>query len=301
MLEKLPLNLSTTYKPVLDYLRSRYRGFRLFAQSFVKNRGAVAGLLFVCLMVGIALFPQQIAPHDPSALGASPFQAPVASHWLGTDDLGRDVLSGVIHGARTSLIVGFFAAGIGMLIGTAIGSISGYFGGRIDDLMMRITEIFMVLPRFFLAIVIVAVFGSGLEKVVFVIGILSWPTIARLVRSQFLWLKDQEFVQAARSIGMSTTQIIVSEILPNAIPPAIVAGSLEVARAILLEAGLSFLGLGDPNVFSWGTMLRDAQAFLRRAWWMAIGPGIAISLLVLAVNLMGDGLNDALNPQSEDR
>lgn len=280
---------------------ARLRGFRLFAERFSNNKGALVGLIFVLFAGVIALAADVVAPHDPFMLGAMPFQPPGVEHWFGTDDLGRDVFSGIIFGARTSLIVGFTAAAIGVVIGVSIGAIAGYSGGKLDEFLMRLTEMFLVLPRFFLAIIIVAFFGSGIDRVIFVIGILSWPTIARMVRAQFLWLKEQEFVGAARSLGMSGWKIVMSEILPNAIPPAIVVGSLEVARAILLEAGLSFLGLGDANVFSWGTMLRDAQSFLQRAWWMAVGPGVAISLVVLAINLFGDGLNDALNPRSQER
>lgn len=280
---------------------SRVRGLQLFAQRFARNRGAVLGLICVCLVALVALFASELAPYDPWALGRDAFVPPGPPHWMGTDDLGRDVLSGVLHGGRASLTVGLAAAGMALVIGVSVGSVSGYSRGIVGDALMRLTEMFMVVPRFFLAILIVAFFGSGLEKVIFVIGILSWPTAARLVRAQFLWLREQEFVEAARSLGMGRVAIMLSEILPNALPPAVVAASLEIARAILLEAALSFLGLGDPNVFSWGTMLRDAQPFLRRAWWMSVGPGIAISVVVLAFNLVGDGFNDAMNPRSQER
>jgi len=286
---------------LLGPLRSRGRGLRLFAQRFARNRGAVVGLIVVCVVALIACFANVLAPYDPWVLGSQPFVSPTSAHMMGTDDLGRDVLSGVLHGGRASLTVGLAAAGMALVIGVSVGSVSGYSRGILGDVLMRLTEAFMVVPRFFLAILIVAFFGSGLDRVIFVIGILSWPTVARLVRAQFLWLREQEFVEAARSLGMGRTGLIVSEILPNALPPAIVAGSLEIARAILLEAALSFLGLGDPNVFSWGTMLRDAQPFLRRGWWMSVGPGIAISLVVLAFNLVGDGFNDAMNPRSQER
>ncbi len=285
----------------LGSLGSRGRGLWLFAQRFARNRGAVVGLIVVCVVALIACFASILAPYDPWALGSQPFVFPTSAHMMGTDDLGRDVLSGVLYGGRASLTVGLAAAGMALVIGVTVGSVSGYSRGILGDVLMRLTEAFMVAPRFFLAILIVAFFGSGLDKIIFVIGILSWPTVARLVRAQFLWLREQEFVEAARSLGVGRTGLIVSEILPNALPPAIVAGSLEIARAILLEAALSFLGLGDPNVISWGTMLRDAQPFLRRAWWMSVGPGIAISLVVLAFNLVGDGFNDAMNPRSQER
>ncbi len=221
---------------LLRSLGSRGRGLRLFAQRFARNRGAVVGLIFVCLVMLIASFADVLAPYDPWALGTEPFLSPTSAHMMGTDDLGRDVLSGVLYGGRASLTVGLAAAGMALVMGVSVGAISGYFGGIVGDALMRVTEMFMVIPRFFLAILIVAFFGSGLEKVIFVIGILSWPTVARLVRAQFLWLREQEFVEAARSLGMGRTGLIVSEILPNALPPAIVAGSLEIARAILLEA-----------------------------------------------------------------
>ena len=277
------------------------RGFKFFARRFARNRGAVVGLVGVCLISLLAIASGLVAPYDPHDIVAKPFQAPSGGYWMGTDDLGRDVLSGVIFGGRASLMVGLVSAGMAVVIGVVIGAVSGYYGGKLGDLLMRLTEMFMVVPQFFLAILIVAFFGSGFGKIILVIGILSWPTVARLVRAQFLWLKEQQFVEAARSLGMSAPGIILGEILPNAIPPAIVAGSLQIARAILLEASLSFLGLGDPNIFSWGTLLHDAQPFLRQAWWIALWPGLAISIVVLAFNLVGDGLNDALNPRTQER
>lgn len=280
------------------WIRGMDRWF--FAQRFAKNKGAVIGLVVLCLAVLIALLADFLAPYDPMALG-SPFLPPGQPHWLGTDDLGRDILSGVIYGSRTSLVVGVLAAVLSLIVGVIVGSISGYYGGKLGDLLDRVTEMFMVVPQFFLALLIVAFFGSDVKGVIFVIGILSWPPIARLVRAQFLWLKELGFVEAARSLGMNSITIIMGEIMPNAIPPAIVNGSLQIGRAILLEASLSFLGMGDPSVVSWGTMLHTAQPFLRNGWWMALFPGIGIAVIVLAVNLAGDGLNDALNPRSQER
>ena len=183
------------------------------------------------------------------------------------------------------------------VIGLTIGSIAGYFGGRADNVLMRITEMFQILPQFFLAIIVVALFGSSLWNIVFVIGILTWPVTARLLRAEFMTLKGREFVDAARALGMSDFDLITREILPNALPPIIVNASLQISGAILLEASLSFLGLGDPDAMSWGIMLHNAQEYFNRAWWMAAFPGLALFATTLALNLTGDGLNDALNPK----
>jgi peptide/nickel transport system permease protein len=228
-------------------------------------------------------------------MAATPFVAPGPSHWMGTDDLGRDVLSGVVHGARTSLRVGFLATCIALTIGGAIGSLSGYYGGRIDGLLTGVTEWVLVIPRFFLALLLVAIWGASTWNIIVAIGVLSWPLTARLIRAEFLALKEREFVMAARAVGSGDGAIITRQILPNALAPVVVNGSLEVGNAILLEAAMSFLGLGDPRTVSWGSMLFNAQAFFRDAWWMSVFPGLAIFLVVLSLNLIGDGLNDSLN------
>lgn len=242
-----------------------------------------------------------LAPLDPFATGPSSFAPPSARFPMGTDDLGRDIYTGVLHGARVSLGVGFIAAAISYLVGVLVGAISGYYGGKVDDILMRITEAFQVMPVLVLALVIITLFQPTLWNIAFTIGILAWPGTARLVRAEFLSLKEQEFVEAARSIGYSNMNIVFREILPNAIPPAIVNTSLQVANAILLEAGLGFLGLSDPNVMSWGFLLRNAQRFLRHGWWLSVFPGVSISLVVIGLNLVGDGLNDALNPRLKQR
>lgn len=270
-------------------------------RRFARHRGAVAGGVALALVAAAAVLAPWIAPHDPQSLAGSPFMPPGPQFWLGTDNLGHDVLSEILHGARISLAVGVLAAASSTLIGVAMGAVAGFFGGGVDALLMRTTEFFQIVPRFFLALVIIALSGPGLAKIIFVIAILGWPAVARLVRGEFLRLRTYEFVEAARAVGASPLLIIVREILPNAIPPAVVAGSLDVAQAILLEAGLSFFGLGDPNHVSWGTMINTAQAFLGEAWWLSTFPGLAILLAVLSVNLVGDGLNDALNPRSAQR
>lgn len=195
-------------------------------------------------------------------------------------------------------MVGFCAVLTSTAIGITVGATAGYFGGVFDNVMMRVTEMFQILPQFFLAIVIVALFGSSIWIVILVIGVLSWPVTARLLRAEFLSLRGREFVDAARGLGMSDRDIILREILPNALPPIIVNAALQISSAILLETSLAFLGLGDPNVMSWGTMLHNAQDFFGRAWWMAAFPGMALFLTTLSLNLVGDGINDALNPKS---
>jgi len=273
-----------------------------FWRRYRKSRTAVTGLAMVFLFAVIALIAAFISPYDPLKVGVGPpLTKPSARHVMGTDDLGRDVYSGVVWGARISMLVGFLAAITSAIIGCYIGAISGYYGGFIDDLLMRITELFMVIPRLFLALVMVALFGSGLWNVIFVIGVLSWPPIARVVRAEFLSLKEREFVEAVRALGAGNLTIIFGEILPNAFPSLIVSSSLQVGSAILIEAGLSFLGLGDPNTISWGMMLSNAQRFLREAWWMVTFPGGVLLLTVLALNFVGDGLNDALNPRLKER
>lgn len=259
------------------------------------------GLALFSFVALVAVFAPYIAPYNPFALVAESFVPPNSAFPMGTDHVGRDVYSGVIYGARVSLVVGLLAAATAASIGLVFGSISGYFGGYIDDILMRVTELFQVLPRLLLALVIVALFGGSVWNVIVVIGLLSWPTAARLLRAQFFTLKERAFVEAAKSLGVRTPSIIFSEILPNAIPPVIVQTSLEIANAILLESMLSFLGLGDPSAFTWGYMLNSAQRYLRISWWMATFPGLAIAVTVLGLNLMGDGLNDALNPKLKER
>jgi peptide/nickel transport system permease protein len=257
----------------------------------------MVGLGILGVLAMAAILAESLAPTRPFQISTHSLIAPGRSHPFGTDDLGRDVFSGVIYGARVSLMVGFAAAATSTFLGVAIGALAAFYGKGIDGALMRTTEFFQVVPRFFLALLVVAMLGHGIWKVALVIGILGWPPVARLVRGEVLSLKDREFVQASRAIGGINPRILGRHILPNAIPPAIVVGSLDVGQAILLEAGLSFLGVGDPNFVSWGKMLNDAQRFLRTAWWMSLFPGLAVFVTVLAVNLVGSGLNDALNPR----
>jgi peptide/nickel transport system permease protein len=267
---------------------------------FTRNRLAVLGLVLVIVMIALALAAAGVAPEGPFKITGGRLKPPSADHWLGTDHLGRDVLAGVLYGARTSLLVGLLSVAMALAIGIVVGAVSGYYGGRIDDLLMRLTEVFQVMPRFFLALFVVAIFGANLWGIIFVIGILNWAEIARLIRAEFLSMKERPFVVAARAYGARDLQIIAREILPNAMSPVIVAGSLQVASAVLLEAALSFLGVGDPNAMSLGTMLNTAQQYLRYAWWTATFPGVAICLLTLGIALVSDGLNDALNPRLKE-
>jgi peptide/nickel transport system permease protein len=266
-------------------------------RRFCRNRLAVAGLALLLLTVAMALAAQVAAPEGPFQMTGERLKPPSLQHWLGTDHLGRDVLSGVLYGARTSFAVGLLSVLMALVLGVLVGAVAGYYGGWIDDLLMRVTEIFQVMPRFFLALIIVAIFGANLWGIIFVIGILNWAEIARLLRGEFLTLRERPFVTAARAYGARDLQIILLEILPNASSTVIVAASLQVASAVLLEASLSFLGVGDPKVMSWGTMLNSAQQFLRYAWWTATFPGVAICLMTLGIALISDGLNDALNPR----
>ncbi len=220
---------------------------------------------------------------------------------MGTDDLGRDILSGVLHGTRTSLIVASLSVLIAATVGLGIGALAGYRGGLVDDALMRVTEIFQACPRFFLAIVAVAFFGSGLNVLILVLGVTSWPVLARVVRAETLSLREREFVEAARALGASDIRILVRHVLPSVLPAVWVVVSLLAASVILLEASLSFLGLGDPNVMSLGYMANNAQRFIRVAWWMAVFPGIAIVIAVLGLSLVSDAVGDLLNPFASRR
>jgi len=270
-------------------------------KKYKKNRAAVFGLILIGLFVSIAVLAPLLAPFEPLRTGKDSFQRPGSRYLLGTDDLGRDIFSGVLWGARTSIMVGLLAALTSTVVGVTAGALAGYYGGGLEDILMRVTEFFLVIPRFFLVLVIVALFGNSIWNVIFVIGILSWPVTARLVRVEFLSIREREYVEGARAIGASNLRIMFSHILPNATSPIVISGSLQIARAILMEAGLSFLGLGDPNQISWGVMLNNAQRFLRYAWWTAVFPGMGIFLVVMGFNLVGDGLNDALNPRQKGK
>ena len=270
-----------------------------FWKRFSYNRGAVIGLVILTFVIAAAILAPILFPQSPWKMVERPFLPPFTQDglMLGTDALGRNVLAGLAHGAYVSLLVGLVSTIVALAIGVPVGAAAGYFAGRIDDALMRFTEFFQTIPSFALAIVLLAIFQPSLTFVIIAISIVSWPPVARLVRGEVLSLRTREFVEAASLSGLGNFQIITRHILPNALPPIIVLASLMVAQAILLESSLSFLGLGDPNIMSWGYMIGAARTVIRTAWWLSFLPGMAILLTVLALNLIGEGLNDALNPR----
>jgi peptide/nickel transport system permease protein len=270
---------------------------RAFARRFSRNRPAVVGLAILLGVIAIALIAPLLYPESPFALVAQPFQPPFEGHLFGTDQLGRDLTAEVVHGARTTLLIGLLATAIAVLVGATMGGLAGYYGGRIDALLMRFTEMFQTIPFFLFAIVLVTVLTPTIGSVILAISVVSWPPMARLVRGEFLAMRGREFVLACVSMGMSDARIILRHILPNALSSIIVTGSLMVATAILIESGLSFLGLSDPNTMSWGYIIGEGRTALRSAWWVCTVPGVAILVTVMAINLVGEGLNDALNPR----
>lgn len=266
-------------------------------RRFRRNRAATAGFAFLLLIVAIAAFAPLLYPRNPFAIVGQPFLPPGGAFLLGTDSLGRDVAAGLAHGARVSLLVGLIATASAVLIGTVLGAFAGYYGGVIDDVLMRATEFFQTIPSFIFVIVLVAILSPSMVSIVIAIVVVSWPPIARLVRGEFLAIRSRDYVQAAIGLGERDFPLMFRQILPNALSPIIVTGSLMIATAILIESSVSFLGLGDPNMMSWGFMIGSGRSFLRDAWWLCAIPGIAILLTVLSINLVGEGLNDALNPR----
>lgn len=275
--------------------------FKVFWLRFRNNRTAVGGAVVLGLVVLLALTGPLLYPVDPFDMVGRPFSPPFAHFPLGTDVAGRDILAGIIHGARVSLLIGILASLVATIVGVAFGALAGYYGGRIDDVLMRSTEFFLTIPSFVLAVVLVAIFSPTVTNITIAIAVVSWPSVARLARGEFIAHRDREYVQGCRAIGMPDWEIILLQIMPNALPPVIVVASLMVATAILTESGLSFLGLGDPNLVSWGYMIGVARTVLRVAPWMAAIPGIMILVTVLSINLVGEGLNDALNPRLKQR
>jgi peptide/nickel transport system permease protein len=275
--------------------------WRLAGRAFRKNRLAVLGLMAIVGLYVVALVTPFLAPHDPTAQGAlsGRLAGPSGSFLLGTDHLSRDVLSRILYGARISLSIGFVAVGISVTLGTLIGATSGFFGGRVDEFIMRFVDMIISFPRLVLLILIVALFdGSSIFLIIAILGLTQWPGTSRIVRGEVLSLREREFIQAAEALGFSRWRIILRHIVPNVMAPVIVAATLGIGHVIVLEAGLSFLGIGiQPPTPSWGSMVSDGRDVLLDAWWISTFPGLAIVLTVVCFNLVGDGLRDALDPR----
>lgn len=268
-------------------------------KAYMRSPSALIGTAIVLAVFVMGIGASTFYPNDPLGLAGRPLQWPGANPRfpLGTDPSGRDIAAQIFHGARVSLLIGFVATSIAVAIGIAIGAVAGFYGGGTDTTLMRVTEAFQTVPNFILLLVLVAVFGSTIETVTIAIGLVSWPSVARLTRAEFLSLRTRDFVQACRVQGLSDLHLIVREVLPNALPPVIVYASVVMAVAILLESALAFLQLSDPNVPSWGNLIGLGRNVLRSEWYVSAIPGVAILLTILGVSLVGQGLNDALNPR----
>ncbi|GAA0712064.1 dipeptide/oligopeptide/nickel ABC transporter permease/ATP-binding protein [Dactylosporangium roseum] len=280
-------------------LRAPRKARRLAWAGSLRSGYGLVGSVTLGILVLVAVFAPLLAPEDPHAITSEFLSPPSGAHLLGTDLVGHDLLSQLVYGARVTLLVAGTAAVISFGLGVLVGSVAGYFRGPVDTLLMKVTEFFQIIPSLVFALVLVALMGSHLWLVTLAIGLTIWPQQARIVRAQFLTLREREFVQASRALGFSDRHIIFREIYPNALGPVFVQATLDVGVAILLETALSFLGLGDPNKASWGQMLFGAQAHLERAWWLALWPGVAIALTVLAVNFVGDSLSEWFNARSD--
>lgn len=285
----------TLAEPAVEVLSPWREGWRVFRS----NKAALVGLVLLTALVAMMLFGPSLYGVSPMDIVAPPFAEPFTNPvvWLGTDYLGRDVLAGLLVGGRATVLVGLAAASVAVSIGITVGALAGFFGGWVDTALSRLTELFQVLPALLFAMVLVTLFTPSLGVVVFAIGLVAWTGTARLARAEFMRLRGMEFASAARAMGAGPLRLMLREILPNALPPLIVSATLIVGAAILFEAGLSFLGLSDPNVMSWGMMIGNNRRNVLECWWAVTFPGAAIFLTVLSVSLVGDGLNDALNPR----
>lgn len=272
---------------------------KIIGKRFSRNRLSVIGAITVTCLIILSLLAPFVSPYDPTAIDVhNVLSPPSKAHPLGTDELGRDVLSRMIWGSRVSLKVGFVAVGIALLIGIIIGAIAGFYGGKVDAVLMRFVDIMLAFPTFFLILAVIAILEPSIFTIMVVIGVTSWMDVARLVRAEFLTLKERDFVIAARSLGAGDLRLIFWHILPNALSPVFVAATFGVAGAILIESGLSFLGLGvQPPNPSWGNILTAGKDNIEVAWWLSLYPGLAILITVLSYNLVGEGLRDALDPR----
>jgi peptide/nickel transport system permease protein len=270
-------------------------------REFKKNRAALLGLYLMAFLYVATLLGAYLTPHDPIAIGdvaATRHLPPSLDHLMGTDRFGRDVLTRVLFGARISLAIGFIAIAISITLGTLIGAVAGYFGGVVDTILMRFVDMLISFPRLVLLIAVIALFEPSISLVIAVLGLTLWPSTARIVRGEVLSLRERDFIQAARVLGLGAPRIIFRHIIPNVMGPVIVAATLGLGNIILIEAGLSFLGFGvQPPTPSWGNMINDGREFMVTAWWVSTFPGLAIVLTVVAFNLVGDGLRDALDPR----
>ncbi len=271
----------------------------MFLYKFLRNRLAIAGGIIVGILFLLAVFAHVISPYDPDEIDTSILlEAPSLSHLCGTDDLGRDVFSRMVYGARISLTVGFVAVGIATLLGMIVGAVAGYFGGWVDGVMMRLVDLMLTIPTFFLILAVIAFLEPSIYNIMIVIGLTGWMGVARLVRADFMALKERDFVMAAKAVGLSDFTIIVKHLLPNAMAPVLVSATLGVAGAILTESSLSFLGIGvQPPTPSWGNILTLGKDNIEFAWWLSVYPGLAILITVLGYNLLGEGVRDALDPR----
>nr|WP_315418368.1 ABC transporter permease [uncultured Pseudomonas sp.] len=268
-------------------------------KRFVRQPSALLGAVFLLVLAALAIAAPWLTSSSPWEMNSQPMLAPFhdPAHWLGSDLLGRDLGIGLLYGARVSLAVGVLTSLATLLMGLLVGAIAGYFGGWVDGVLMRIIEFFQIIPQLVLAVILVAVLEPSLGTIVLAIALVAWPAVARLVRSEFLTLRQREFVQAARVLGQSPWGIISQQILPNALAPLLVVMTFVMATAILTESALAFLGLSDPEAMSWGYMINASRGLLRDAWWMSFLPGLAIALCVLAVNQVGEGLRVAFEPE----
>lgn len=280
-----------------EYSLNRLLSRQIVGRALANNQAATAGLIVLLLFLVITIFADRIAPYDPLKTSNETLQSPSQKFVFGTDDLGRDVFSGVIYGARTSILIGVSVALFGGLIGVFVGSVAGFAGGNLDDFLMRLTELFLIPPQFFIALIVAALFGSSLINLILILAFTNWTTTARLVRAEVLSIKERPFIEASRAMGASPLRILLHDILPNAFPVIITKMILTIGGVILLEAGLSFIGIGDAKHISWGYMLHNGQHFIRDAWWMIAFPSFALALLVLALNIVGDAFNAALDPR----
>lgn len=272
---------------------------RIIGARFKKNRLSVGGAVVVFILIAIASLAPLISPYDPMAIDVhNVLSPPSPEHPFGTDDLGRDLLSRMIWGSRVSLKVGIIAMGLAMIIGMAFGAISGFYGGKTDAILMRFVDIMLAFPTFFLILAVIAILEPGIFTIMIVIGLTGWMDVARLVRAEFLTLKERDFISAANAVGAGNMRVIFNHILPNSLSPVFVAATFGVAGAILTESGLSFLGLGvQPPNPSWGNILTSGKDNIEVAWWLSVFPGLAILITVLSYNLVGEGLRDALDPR----